>query len=76
MNGRARSTSAGSGAGEGMDQVEPERALEQLPHEARRLPLLLPRGFGDLARLLLDGERGAGRLAGWDEDVSHGWSIG
>ena len=57
--------------GEGMHQVEPEGALEQLAHEARRLPFLLPRRLGDLAGLLLGGERL--RAAGpGGEDVSHG----
>ena len=59
---------------ERMDQVEAERALEHLAHEARRLPFLLARGFGDLAGLLLGGE-GAGLLGRGYEDVSHGhWS--
>ena len=48
--------------GEGMNQVEAERALEQLAHEAGRLPLLLARRLGDLPGLLLGGER---RRGGW-----------
>ena len=43
----------GVGLGEGVDQVEAEVALEQLPDEARRLPLLLARGLGDVAGFLL-----------------------
>ena len=73
MKGRARSRSAGSGRGKRMDQVEPEGALEQLPDEAGRLPFLLARRLGDLARLLLRWRASVrGLLAGWVEDVSHG----
>ena len=54
-----------------MHQVEPERSLEQLAHEAGRLPFLLPRGLGDLAGLLLGGERRYGlRVAGVREGQS------
>ena len=44
--------------GEGMDQVESERALEQLADEAGRLPFLFAGGFGDLPGLLFGREPG------------------
>ncbi len=60
-----------------MDEVEAERTLEELPHEARRLPFLLPCGLGDLASLLLGRERSARISNRWlGEYVSHGWSRG
>src|SRR5262245_6285210 len=58
---------------EGVDQVEPESPFEQLAHEARRLPFLLPRCFGDFASLLLGCERRFGRTdVRRSEDVGHG----
>ena len=60
------------GLGEGMHQVEPERALEQLAHEAGRFPLLLARRLGDFAGLLLGGQRSMRRPLGTAENVSHG----
>ena len=39
-----------------MNEVESQLSLEQLPHEAWLLPLLLPRGFGHFPRFLLGGE--------------------
>ncbi len=38
--------------GVGMDEIHPQLAEEQVAHEARRGPLLLARGFGNLARLV------------------------
>ena len=58
--------------GEGVDELESERALEQLPDEAGCLPLLLAGALGDLARFLLGRELGARRFDGRREDVSHG----
>ena len=62
----------GIGLREGMHQVEPERSLEQLPHEARRLPFLLPRGLGNLSGFLLGGERWLGARSRVRKYVSHG----
>ena len=63
--------------GEGMDEVEAERTLEQLADEARRLPFLLARRLRDLAGLLLGGERGARISNRWlGKYVSHGWPQG
>jgi hypothetical protein len=46
------------GLGLRVDEVELERAEEQLLHEGRRFPCGLARGFCDGARLLLGGVRG------------------
>ncbi len=58
--------------GEGVHQVEPELALEQLAHEAGRLPLLLPRRLGDFPGFLLGREWSVRRRDRGSEKVSHG----
>jgi hypothetical protein len=50
---RAELRPLGAGHRERVDQIEAEIPQEQLAHEARVLPRLLTRRFGDLARLLL-----------------------
>ena len=41
---------------EGVDEVQAKVAEEELPHEARRLPLFLARALRDLSRFLLTGQ--------------------
>jgi hypothetical protein len=55
-----------------MYQIEPERSLEQLAHEAGRLPFLFPRGLGYLSGFLFSGERRLGALSRVRKYVSHG----
>ncbi len=64
-------------SGEGVHEVESERALEELAHEAGRLPFLFPGGLCDFSGLLLRCERGARIPDRWlSEHVSHGWRQG